>query len=78
MPIDNCDFSFSELATSKLPTHMKAMTEALQEPREMSLFSQNGVGKLLSSRCSGSRKISKAVMCLLMRRLLCMSAYPEA
>ena len=45
MPIDNCEFSFSELATSKLPTHMKTMTEALKTAYEMSLFSQNGVGK---------------------------------
>ncbi len=45
MPIDNCEFSFSELATSKLPTHMKTMTKALKTPYEMFLFSQNGVGK---------------------------------
>src|SRR3990172_2579848 len=45
MPIDNCEFSFSELATAKLPTHMRTMTEALKTSYGMSLFSQNGVGK---------------------------------
>lgn len=45
MPIDNCEFSFNELATLKLPTYMKTMTEALKIPHEMSLFSQIGDGK---------------------------------
>jgi len=45
MPIDNCKFTFKELADSELPGRMVSMKNALKSPYEMSLFSENGVGK---------------------------------
>jgi len=45
MPIDNCEFSFRELADSHLPNEMEKMRAAMSAPHSMSLFAQPGVGK---------------------------------
>ncbi len=46
MPIDNCKFSFNELAKSTLPKYMEMMTRALETPYEMTLFAQSGDGRI--------------------------------
>ncbi len=45
MPIDNCEFSFKELADNHLPNDMMKMRAAMSAPHSMSLFAQRGVGK---------------------------------
>ncbi len=45
MPIDNCEFSFKELAESRLPNDMRKMRAAIGAPHSMSLFARPGVGK---------------------------------
>lgn len=45
MPIDNCEFTFKELADNYLPNDMSKMRAAMSAPRSMSLFAQRGVGK---------------------------------
>lgn len=47
MPIDNCEFSFKELADNHLPNDMKKMRVAMSAPHSMSLFAQRAVGKKL-------------------------------
>lgn len=47
MPIDNCEFSFKELADSRLPYDMKKMSAAMRAPHSMSLFAERGLGKNL-------------------------------
>ena len=47
MPIDNCEFSFKELADNLLPDDMEKVRAAMSAPHSMSLFAQRGVGKNL-------------------------------
>lgn len=47
MPIDNCEFSFKELADNLLPNDMEKMRAAMSAPHFMSLFAQRRVGKKL-------------------------------
>lgn len=44
MAIDKCRYSFRDLATTVLPSHMKRMRIALKKPLSMSKFAQSGVG----------------------------------
>jgi hypothetical protein len=44
MPIDECPYTFVELATRVLPDRMKQMRSSMQIPWKMSDFSQAGVG----------------------------------
>jgi len=45
MAIDECQYSFKELAEQRLPLLMTKMNEALASSMQMSIFSEKGVGK---------------------------------
>ena len=44
--IDDCQYSFEELATSILPSHMERMRDALTHPLPMQRFARKGVGSV--------------------------------
>ena len=44
MTIDNCQFSFSEMASNILPGHMGRMKKAMLNPHPMTLFGTQGLG----------------------------------
>ena len=45
MAIDECQYSFKELAEQRLPALMSEMNKALSRPMQMSEFAKNRVGK---------------------------------
>lgn len=47
MPIDDCRYSFFELATVQLPAHMNRMNDACRHPIPMEVFASGGVKKCL-------------------------------
>ena len=44
MTIDNCQFTFTEMASKVMPEHMARMNRAISKPYPMSLFGTKGVG----------------------------------
>jgi len=44
MAIDNCQFSFSQLASDIMPSHMGRMKKAMLNPHPMTLFGTQGLG----------------------------------
>jgi len=44
MTIDNCQFTFAEMASDILPSHMGRMKRAMLNPHPMTLFGTKGLG----------------------------------
>lgn len=53
MAIDNCCYTFSQLATEVLPGYMRVLEQHMQEPMPMARFAVQGAGPVTIARSLG-------------------------